>query len=105
VTFISESARELLGFVPEVFPVSGRQALRAKEKEDAAALAASGFDRLERFIVSTLDEGERIRLKLLNPLGVGLRLLERHLEQTEARLALLKDDFAAIEEIDSQLKL
>jgi small GTP-binding protein len=105
VTFISESARELLGFVPEVFPVSGRQALRAKESGDAAALAASGFERLEGFIARTLDEGERIRLKLLNPLGVGLRLLERHLEQTEARLALLKDDFAAIEEIDSQLAL
>jgi hypothetical protein len=85
--------------------VSGRQAFRAKEKKDAEALTASGFDRLERFIATTLDEGERLRLKLLNPLGVGLRLLERHLEQTEGRLALLKDDFAAIEEIDSQLKL
>jgi small GTP-binding protein len=105
VTFISDSARALLGFTPEVFPVSGRQALRAKEAGDAAALAGSGFDRLERFIAGTLDETERIRLKLLNPLGVGLALLERHLDQTEERLALLKDDFAAIEEIDSQLKL
>jgi small GTP-binding protein len=105
VAFISDSARALLGFVPEVFPVSGRQALRAKEAGDAAALASSGFDRLEQFIADTLDETERVRLKLLNPLGVGLALLERHLGQTEERLALLKDDFAAIEEIDSQLKL
>jgi small GTP-binding protein len=105
VAFISASARELLGTAPEIFPVSGRQAFRAKEKGDAAALAATGFGRLERFIAQTLDEGERIRLKLMNPLGVGLRLLERHLEQTEARLGLLKDDFAAIEEIDSQLAL
>ncbi len=105
VTFIKESARELLGFTPEIFPVSARQAFRAKEKGDAGALAASGFDRLERFIASTLDEGERVRLKLLNPLGVGSRLLDRHLEQTDARLGLLKDDFAAIEEIDSQLAL
>jgi small GTP-binding protein len=103
--FISDSARELLGFTPEVFPVSGRRAQRAKEANDPAALAASGFDRLEKFIASTLDEKERVRLKLLNPLGVGLALLERHLGQTEERLALLKDDFAAIEEIDSQLKL
>jgi small GTP-binding protein len=105
VKFISGSARALLGFIPEVFPVSARQALRAKEAGDAAALARSGFDRLEGFIASTLDEAERVRLKLLNPLGVGLALLERHLGQTEERLALLKDDFAAIEEIDSQLKL
>jgi small GTP-binding protein len=105
VTFISDSARALLGFTPEVFPVSGRQALRAKQAGDAVALAGSGFDRLEQFIVDTLDETERVRLKLLNPLGVGLALLERHLELTEERLRLLKDDFAAIEEIDSQLKL
>jgi small GTP-binding protein len=105
VKFISDSARALLGFTPEVFPVSGRQALRAKQAGDAAALAASGFDGLEKFIADTLDEKERVRLKLLNPLGVGLRLLERHLEQTEERLALLKDDFAAIEEIESQLSL
>jgi small GTP-binding protein len=105
LTFITDSARELLGFVPEVFPVSGRQALRAKEAGDAAGLAASGFDSLEGFIATTLDEKERLRLKLLNPLGVGANLLERHLARTEERLALLKDDFAAIEEIDSQLKL
>jgi small GTP-binding protein len=105
VTFISDSARALLGFTPEVFPVSGRRALRAKEAGDAAALTASGFDRLEKFIASTLDEAERVRLKLLNPLGVGLALLERHLAQAEDRLALLKDDFAAIEEIESQLTL
>ena len=105
VKFITDSAHQLLGFTPEVFPVSGRQARRAKEKGDAAALAASGFDRLEKFIAGTLDEKERVRLKLLNPLGVGLALLERHLDQTEERLAMLKDDFVAIEEIDSQLKL
>ena len=103
--FIADGARELLGFTPQVFPVSGRRALRAKEQGDAAGLEESGFARLEKFIAETLDEKERIRLKLLNPLGVGLALLERHLDHTEERLALLKDDFAAIEEIDSQLKL
>lgn len=105
VAFISDSARTLLGFVPEVFPVSGRQALRAKEADDAAGVAESGFSRLEQFIHATLDEQERVRLKMLNPLGVGLRLLERHLARTEERLALLKDDFTAIEDIDSQLAL
>ena len=74
VTFISDSARALLGFTPEVFPVSGRQALRAKEAGDAAALAAERLRaRWRRFIADTLDEKERVRLKLLNPLGVGLR--------------------------------
>jgi small GTP-binding protein len=105
LAFIRDNARDLLGFVPEVFPVSGRQALRAKEKGDEAALAASGFVRLEDFIARTLDEKERLRLKLLNPLGVGAKLVEKHLGRTEERLVLLKDDFAAIEEIESQLAL
>src|SRR4051812_14330736 len=99
VAFIKDSARDLLGFTPEVFPVSGRQARRAKETGDTAGLAASGFERLEFFIATVLDEKERVRLKLLNPLGVGANLLEKHLARTEERLALLKDDFAAIEEI------
>jgi small GTP-binding protein len=105
IAFIKDRARELLGITPEIFPVSGRQALRAKRADDPAALAASGFDRLEAFIAETLDEKERLRLKLLNPLGVGMNLLERHLSTSEKRLDLLKEDFAAIEEIDSQLAL
>ncbi len=105
VAFIKDNARDLLGFVPEVFPVSGRRALRAKEAGDDAALDASGFTRLEEFVARTLDEEERLRLKLLNPLGVAAKLVEKHLARTEERLALLKDDFAAIEEIESQLAL
>jgi small GTP-binding protein len=105
VAFIKENARALIGFTPEVFPVSGRQALRAKQSGDAAALAASGFFRLEEFIAKTLDEKERLRLKLLNPVGVAARLVETHLARTEQRLSLLKDDFAAIEDIESQLAL
>jgi len=105
IAFIKESARDLIGFVPEVFPVSGRKALRAKEAGDAAGLAASGFDRLEGFIAKTLDEKERLRLKLLNPVGVAAKLVEKHSARTEERLALLKEDFTAIEEIDAQLAL
>jgi small GTP-binding protein len=105
ITFIKESARDLIGFTPEIFPVSGRRALRAKEAGDAAALAASGFDRLEGFVARTLDEKERLRLKLLNPVGVAAKLVEKHLARTEERLALLKEDFAALEEIDAQLAL
>ena len=105
VAFIKESARDLIGFTPEVFPVSGKRALRAKENGDAPALAQSGFDRLEAFIAETLDEKERLRLKLLNPVGVAAKLVQAHLARTEERLGLLKEDFAAIEDIDAQLGL
>ena len=101
-TFVAESARALLGFDPEIFPVSARLALRGKEG-DAAAWSASGFEGLERYIATTLDAPGRVHLKLLNPLGVGASLTERHGVFVKERLALLKDDFATLDEVERQL--
>jgi hypothetical protein len=105
-SFIADNVRALLGFRPEIFPVSARQALRAKLSEDGTELmAASRFEALERYIIATLDEKERIRLKLLNPVGVGLRLGGQYLAVIDERLDLLKDDFATIDNIESQLSV
>src|SRR4029453_2309173 len=99
-------ARALLGSVPDVFPVAARLALRAKTAaNDASPGPENRFDALEGYVASTLDQAERVRLKLLNPLGVGLRLLDKHLALSDARLELLKDDFATLESIDRQLTL
>ena len=103
-TFITENARALLGFTPEVFPVSAKQALRAKQTNDAALLARSRFEALETYIVATLDEKERIRLKFSNPLKVGQRLIATALGTLDGRLALLKDDIAAVEDIYRQMQ-
>jgi len=101
--FITENARTLLGFTPEIFPISSRQALRAKQEDDAALLAESGFTALERYITTTLDEDERIHLKLNNPLGVGLHLIGKYLQVVDGRLALLREDFDVVEDIERQL--
>jgi small GTP-binding protein len=103
VDFVATNARALLGATPEIFPVSARQALRGRLEDDPARVEASGFTALERFIVATLDEGERFRLKLRNPLGVGHRVAGEARELVERRLALLRDDFAAIDALDAQL--
>jgi small GTP-binding protein len=108
IAFVEQGARELLGETPEVFPLSARRALRAKlaGPGDAASgelLAASRFEALERFIAESLDERTRVRLKLLNPLGVGRRLEQASRNVLEARLGLLADDVAAIEDIERQL--
>ena len=101
--FITENARTLLGFTPEIFPVSSWVALRAKQKDDAALLVESGFAALERYIVTTLDEKERIHLKLSNPLGVGLHLTAKYLQVVDGRLALLQEDFDVMEDIERDL--
>jgi small GTP-binding protein len=103
-TFVADSARSLLGFSPEIFPVSARFALKAKQG-DASMWAASGFEVLERYIASTLDAPGRVHLKLLNPLGVGAAITERHGTIVRERLGLLKDDFATLEEVERQLSV
>jgi small GTP-binding protein len=101
-TFVAENAKSLLGFSPEVFPVSSRLARRAKAGEPAL-WEGSRFEALERYIRTTLDAPGRVHLKLLNPLGVGASLAERHASFVRERLALLKDDFNTLDEVDRQL--
>ena len=98
--FIAENARVLLGFTPEVFPISSRLALRAKLANDSTLLAESRLEALERYIVTTLDEKERIRLKLRNPIGVALHLIDKYAQIVHERLALLEDDFAIIADVE-----
>ena len=100
--FVGDSARALLGFSPEIFPVSARLALKAKQG-DPSAWASSNFEALESYIKTALDAPGRIHLKLLNPLGVGSALTDRHAAIIRERLALLKDDYATLEEVETQL--
>lgn len=102
--FVADHARALIGTVPEIFPVSSRLALRAKRGEPAL-WAPSRFEPLERYIRTTLDQSSRLKLKLLNPLGVGASLTNRYRGLTRERLEILKDDFAALEDVESQLDL
>jgi small GTP-binding protein len=101
-SFVAENARALLGFSPEIFPVSARLALRAKLGEPQL-WSASGFEALEHYIATTLDAPGRVHLKLLNPLGVGASLVERHAGFVKDRLALLKDDFEMLDDVERQL--
>ena len=103
-SFVADSAKSLLGFSPEIFPVSARLALKAKQG-DPSLWTASGFQALERYIASSLDAPGRVHLKLLNPLGVGSAITERHAAIVSERLGLLKDDFATLEEVDRQLSV
>ncbi|MBN1487744.1 MAG: dynamin family protein [Anaerolineae bacterium] len=103
--FIAENARKLLGFAPEIFAVSAKQAQKAKETGADELLTRSGFEALEDYIVDTLDEKERIRLKLHNPLGVGLHLIKKYKGVVNSRLELLKEDLMTIEDIERQIAL
>ncbi|MGH9463990.1 MAG: dynamin family protein [Vicinamibacteria bacterium] len=105
VEFVSDNLRSLLKVRPEMFAVSSRQALRRKVGGDAIASQASRFAELERFILATLDEKERVRLKLLNPIGVAGRLIQKYLGLVDDQLGLLTGDLKALEENERQLAI
>ena len=103
--YVSDNATSLLGETPQVFPVSARRAVQARASSDGGLWEQSGFDAVEEYLLRTLDQEERIRLKLLNPLNVGLRLAARYKEAAFDRLKLLSQDIEALQSIDAQLAL
>lgn len=108
LTFVGENARNLLGVTPEIFGVSARQAMRARQadgEERERLWAESSFGDVEHYILDTLDEETRVRLKLLSPLGVAKRLTGKYLGVTESRLETLRGDLETMDNVDQQLGL
>lgn len=102
--FVRDAARQLLDTDVELFPVSARLAWRAKHGEPEH-WAGSGFEALEAFVGHTLDDDERFRLKLANPLGVGDSLARRYEGMAGERLSLLGSDVEALDDTERQLAL
>lgn len=111
IRYVRDNATALLGETPETFAVSARQAQEArgeggKDEEGPQGLwERSGFGAVEEYLLDTLDQQERVRLKLLNPLNVGLRLASKYKDAAFERLKLLTHDVEAIQNIDQQLTL
>lgn len=103
IEFVRQHAAALLGETPRLFAVSARDAQAARAESSEPRWAASGFEEMETYLVRTLDQEERIRLKLLNPLNVGLRLASRYKDVAFERLKLLAQDIETIQNIDRQL--
>lgn len=101
--FVRENGTALLGEEPLVFAVSAKRAMEAGVARDEAAWAASGFAAVDDFLLNTLDQQERIRLKLLNPLNVGLTLAGKYKDKAFEQLKLLAEDVATLQNIDQQL--
>ncbi|BCS31027.1 dynamin [Luteitalea sp. TBR-22] len=99
--FVAEHAAEALGSAPDTFAVSARLAMRAKQGQPEH-WAPSRFEALERYIHGRLDQRERLRLKLSNPLGIGQALAGRYAEVIEGRLSLLQDDLRLLDDVEKQ---
>jgi len=108
IAFVREHCKRLLGFEPQIFPVSAlhaKQGGREDSQESKLVWEKSRFGALEHYLFETLDETERVRLKLLTPLGVMRRLLSESRSVVEHRASLLVEDANTISTIEKQLRL
>jgi small GTP-binding protein len=108
MNFVRDNCKQLLGFQPDIFPVSALLAQKARSAvgHDAVQLwERSRFGALEEYLFHTLDKAERVRLKLLSPLGVMQRLLAETRKMVQERANLLAEDARTVKTIDEQLRL
>jgi small GTP-binding protein len=112
-------ARELTarlgGPPPTTYFVSALRALRRKQASRGAAGALAQdapatssdprdeFPALERYLLDTLRESERVRLKLLSPLGVLRHILERNATSLTSRRDVVHEDTRVLGTVRQQL--
>jgi small GTP-binding protein len=104
---------------PSLYFISALQALRGKvadtqqrvqQVSPATRTAASAtpdprneYSALERYVLETLREKERVRLKLLTPLGVLRHVLKGNVAALEGRLTVVQEDARVLRSIREQL--
>jgi small GTP-binding protein len=110
-----EVVKRLGGPEPATWFVSSREALHARlaardgadgEHADDVSLALdprNEFPALERYLLETLRDDERVRLKLLSPLGVVRKVLDDNLAILGTRLGVMRDDSRVLGNVRQQL--
>ncbi|HJU69563.1 MAG TPA: dynamin family protein [Gemmatimonadaceae bacterium] len=105
---------------PTLYFISALQSLRAKvnarrvasgqgaSTTSAVATVESDprneYPALERYVLKTLRETERVRLKLLTPLGVLRNVLKRNVTGLDGRLQVVHEDGRVLRSIREQLE-
>lgn len=101
LTFVRDNAQTLLGLTPEIFPVSARMALRAKNGEPQL-WTPSRFEALETYIQTTLDQTRQVRLKFGSPLGVAGYLVDKYAQAATEKNDVLGQDIQMLRNVDAQ---
>ena len=104
VHFVQENAQTLMGRTLEIFPVSARQALRAKTGE-LNLWKTSRFEALETYIRDSLDQAGQIKLKFKNPLGVAVHLIDKYSQLAINQLQILEEDIKLMQNVERQQAL
>ena len=85
---------------------NGGSAAPTPSPSDDVALALDSrneFPALERYLLETLRDDERVRLKLLSPVGVLRKVLDGNLGMLGTRLGVMRDDSRVLGSVREQL--
>ncbi len=110
----TEVTTRLGGSPPTLYFISALQALRGRlaAKRNGSDEAPgtpipdprNEYPALERYVLETLRERDRVRLKLLTPLGVLRNLLKKNLASLETRMEVVQEDARVLRSIRDQLE-
>ena len=101
VDFVSTNAQKLLGLSPVIFTISAKDSLanlKNNIKDDALA-------KVQNYIHGTLDQEERIRIKLNNPLHILENLNNKYDEINQTNINLIQEDSKLLDDIHGQISL
>ena len=101
VDFVSNNTQKLLGLSPVIFTISAKDSLANLKngfKDDSLA-------KIENYIHNTLDQKERIRIKLNNPLHILENLTNKYDEINQANIKLIQEDKNLLDDIHGQISL
>ncbi|MEO8192695.1 MAG: dynamin family protein [Gemmatimonadales bacterium] len=98
-------------FISALQALKGRLAVRRSASPESEAPGYSApipdprneYPALETYVLETLRETERVRLKLLTPLGVLRHLLRTNIASLETRLDVVQEDSKVLRSIRDQL--
>jgi len=105
--FVAQHTAGTLGYAPELFVLSAKMAEKANQISDLVEKErlrkASGITDLERYITETLDDRARLELKLSNPIGVAVNLLQQAEGLNQAQAEELQADLKLVSELEAML--
>ena len=105
--FVRGGVQELLKLSPHMFSFSARRALEKADGSDTSGRAAKSdeFADFRKYLLESLTQTDRIRLKLLSPLGVARKIGRQYDELANSRLEILSEDVQVLDKVERHLKL
>ena len=103
LAYLQRESAKILGAVPVILPVSVLQAFQAKTTGDAELLSLSRFPDIEHYLYEALNEAERVRLKLQNPINTVHPICQAVQGELTRKLEIVGEDRRKLQQIDRQL--